>query len=563
MRKRIFFISLSIITFIIIVAVIGSILPYKPEGELVTLDGPWSVDTASVHIKDASVDEVSEVLKSLHERDMVTLSCELPSELNVSIPTLLLTTRYSAVEVYGGTVRAYSLWLDRFNDHKFVGGGRLFVPVPVKAEDDIIRIKLYIAEEGAYSYFEPPVYGSYHDIQRSYIRERLFVIACTCFLIVFGICFIFITLLFISAVPNILGQLFTSILFLDIGIWMAGYYGIAQLLIDTTHLVTMEFVALYMIVPLVTLIFGSIGKHYTRNKNNIGATALAVVILVLILCHFMDIVHLNRTITIYHVICVITFVAVIMVMIDDVRKKELPKADMTQELGLLLFGVSMLVHMVLHILATHNIIARNAITSNILPLGIMMYVYLYLLNYFLYVTEMYAQRQENESLTHLAYADGLTNLPNRSMWAKCINELKKSDENYCVISLDLNGLKDVNDRLGHAFGDAYIADFATTMTETFPKDAFLARIGGDEFVAVLKKSTPQEVENYIYDLSEKLRVQDVLDYGFRKSVAAGFAYRSELGPDEKNDPNKVYLIADERMYDVKRHMHNSRRIGER
>ena len=563
MRKRIFFISLSIVTFIFIISAIGYILPYKPEGELVTLNGPWDIDTVDVHIKDASVDEVSEVLSSLHERDMITLSCDLPDDASVSMPTILLTTRYSAIEVYGGRVRAFSLWMDRYEDHKFVGGGRFFIPVPVQAEDNRLRIKFFIAEEGAYSYFEPPVFGSYHDIQQSYIRERLLPIACTCFLIVFGICFIFITLLFCYAVPNILGQLFTSILFLDVGIWMGGYYGIAQLLIDATHLVTMELVALYMIVPLVTLIFASIGKHYTYSKNNIGATTLAVVTIVFIIFHFVDVVHMNRTLTAYYVICLITFVAVIIVMIDDVRKRELPKSDMTQELGLFLFGISIMVHMVLHVLFTRHILQRNAITSNILPLGVMMYVYLYLLNYFLYVTEMYAQRQENESLTHLAYADGLTNLPNRSMWTKRMNELKKSDADYCVISLDLNGLKDVNDRLGHAFGDAYIADFATTMVETFPKDAFVARIGGDEFVAVLDNSTPKEVESYIYDLTEKLRVQDVLDYGFRKSVAAGYAYRSELSEGERNDPQNVYLVADKRMYDVKRHMHNSKRLGER
>lgn len=563
MRKRIFFISLSIITFLIILYVIGYILPYKPEGKIVTLDGPWSVDTVDVHIKDATIEQVSEVLSGLHERDMITLSCEIPSDTSVSIPTICLTSRYSAVEVYSGKSRIFSLWVDRFEEHKFVGGGRLFIPVPVKVEDNRIKIKLYISEEGAYSYFEPPEFGSYHDIQRSYIRERLFPIACTCFLIVFGICFTFITLLFISAVPNILSQLFTSILFLDMGIWMGGYYGIIQLFVDMTHLVSVELVALFLMVPLVTLIFGSIGKHYTYSRNNIGATTLTAVTLVLIIFHFMDIVHMNRTLPAYYAIGFITYVAIILIMIDDVRKGDLPKAAMTQELGLFLFGVSIMVHMVLHVLYTKHILDRNAITSNILPLGIMMYVYLYLLNYFLYITEMYAQKQENESLTHLAYADGLTNLPNRSMWTKCMNELKKSDEDYCIISLDLNGLKDVNDRLGHAFGDAYIADFATTMTETFPKDAFLARIGGDEFVAVLKNSRPREIENYIFELSEKLRVQDVLDYGFRKSVAAGYAYRSELGDGEINDPQKVYLIADKRMYDIKRHMHNSRRIGER
>ena len=67
MRKRIFFISLSIVTFIGILSLIGYILPYKPEGELTTLDGPWDIDTVDVHIKDASVDEVSEVLSSLHK----------------------------------------------------------------------------------------------------------------------------------------------------------------------------------------------------------------------------------------------------------------------------------------------------------------------------------------------------------------------------------------------------------------------------------------------------------------------------------------------------------------
>lgn len=563
MRKRIFFISLSIVTFIGILSLIGYILPYKPEGELTTLDGPWDIDTVDVHIKDASVDEVSEVLSSLHERDMITLSCELPDDESVSMPTILLTTRYSAIEVSCGTVRVFSMWMDRYNEHKFVGGGRFFIPVPIKPDDNRIRIKFFISEEGAYNNFDPPVFGSYHDVRSSYIRERLFPIACTCFLIVFGICFIFITLMFCYAVPNILSQLFTSILFLDLGIWMGGYYGIAQLCVDATHLVTVEMVALFLIVPLVTLIFASIGKHYTYSKNNIGAVSLAVVTMVFIVFHFMDIVHMNRTIPAYYVIGVIAFVANIIVMIDDVKKRNLPKAAMTQELGLFLFEVSMMLQMIVHILYKRNIINRNALTNNILPLGIMMYVYLYLLTYFLYVTEMYAQQQENESLTHLAYADGLTNLPNRSMWTKRMNELKRSDADYCVISMDLNGLKDVNDRLGHAFGDAYIADFATTMVETFPENVFVARIGGDEFVAVLDNSTPKEVESYIYDLTEKLRVQDVLDYGFRKSVAAGYAYRSELDEGDKNDPQKVYLIADKRMYDVKRHMHNSKRIGER
>ena len=73
MKRRIFFISLSIITFIFVIISITYILPFKAEGQIQELKGPWSVDTAKVHIDNASIEEVSSILKSLHTRDVVTI----------------------------------------------------------------------------------------------------------------------------------------------------------------------------------------------------------------------------------------------------------------------------------------------------------------------------------------------------------------------------------------------------------------------------------------------------------------------------------------------------------
>lgn len=571
MKRRIFFISLSLITFVLVILSISLLLPYKAEGQISTLDGSWSVDTAKVHIDDASKEEVTDILKSLHARDVITLSCDVPNLESMTLPTILLKTQYSGVDVLGERGRIYSKWVDRFEEHKYIGIGYHFINIPYQLEEGRIKIKLFISEEGAYDNFEEPLIGSYHDIQQNYIRERLFSMACSFFLLVFGICFVFITILFYSAVPNILSQLFSSVLFLDLGIWLTCYLGIAQLIVDPTYLTIIEYVALFLLVPLCSVIFGTIGGHFGIIYYTIATSVLDVISVLFIVFHFVGVVHMNRTLPAYYIISFIAFLIITKAIIDDYRKHDSPKSVMSQELGLLIFGISIMIHMIFRIHFFNHQYVRSFLVDNMLTMGIMMYIYIYLLNYFLYITEMYAQRQENESLLRLAYADGLTNVPNRSMWTKRMKELIVTDSDYCIISLDLNGLKDVNDRMGHAFGDSYIREFAKVMEETFPQDTFMARIGGDEFVVVLENTDVKDTEGFIYNLTERLNALNVQNTAYRRSVAAGYAYRSELEKMVKEigdtdivaDPQDVYLLADERMYDIKRNMHNSKRIGER
>lgn len=571
MKRRIFFISLSLITFVLVILSISLLLPYKAEGQISTLDGSWSVDTAKVHIDNASKEEVTDILKSLHARDVITLSCDVPNLESMTLPTILLKTQYSGVDVLGERGRIYSKWVDRFEEHKYIGIGYHFINIPYQLEEGRLKIKLFISEEGAYDNFEEPLIGSYHDIQQNYIRERLFSMACSFFLLVFGICFVFITILFYSAVPNILSQLFSSVLFLDLGIWLTCYLGIAQLIVDPTYLTIIEYVALFLLVPLCSVIFGTIGGHFGIIYYTIATSVLDVISVLFIVFHFVGVVHMNRTLPAYYIISFIAFLIITKAIIDDYRKHDSPKSVMSQELGLLIFGISIMIHMIFRIHFFNHQYVRSFLVDNMLTMGIMMYIYIYLLNYFLYITEMYAQRQENESLLRLAYADGLTNVPNRSMWTKRMKELIVTDSDYCIISLDLNGLKDVNDRMGHAFGDSYIREFAKVMEETFPPDTFMARIGGDEFVVVLENTDVKDTEGFIYNLTERLNALNVQNTAYRRSVAAGYAYRSELEKMVKEigdtdivaDPQDVYLLADERMYDIKRNMHNSKRIGER
>lgn len=67
--------------------------------------------------------------------------------------------------------------------------------------------------------------------------------------------------------------------------------------------------------------------------------------------------------------------------------------------------------------------------------------------------------------------------------------------NIGIMMFDLNGLKWVNDNYGHEKGDFFIQTFASCLTRILTADSFLARFGGDEFVIVQERTTPEELEN--------------------------------------------------------------------
>ena len=81
-----------------------------------------------------------------------------------------------------------------------------------------------------------------------------------------------------------------------------------------------------------------------------------------------------------------------------------------------------------------------------------------------------------------------------------------------IIMCDVNGLKLVNDSFGHEAGDALLRKVAQIMKKVCRKDDIVARIGGDEFIFVLPRTTADEtlqIANHIKELAAKERVSNV------------------------------------------------------
>jgi diguanylate cyclase (GGDEF)-like protein/PAS domain S-box-containing protein len=99
------------------------------------------------------------------------------------------------------------------------------------------------------------------------------------------------------------------------------------------------------------------------------------------------------------------------------------------------------------------------------------------------------QQATEERLRHMATHDALTGLPNRSLLSDrvrmAIAQSRRIGKGFAVLALDLDGFKKVNDALGHPVGDALLRVAAMRLSDTLRDVDTLARVGGDEFIAVL------------------------------------------------------------------------------
>ena len=151
-----------------------------------------------------------------------------------------------------------------------------------------------------------------------------------------------------------------------------------------------------------------------------------------------------------------------------------------------------------------------------------------------------------------AYTDLLTKLGSRTAFTEDFETTENEIENYenvTVIMLDLNNLKQTNDIKGHDVGDRLIKELAQCLKTTFGDLGKIYRIGGDEFIILLKNLDDTDIEKYLDTLRDNINNQENSELTFN-NVAIGYAQRTGA----KNTDKGVYglfKIADEKMYEDK------------
>lgn len=238
---------------------------------------------------------------------------------------------------------------------------------------------------------------------------------------------------------------------------------------------------------------------------------------------------------------------------------DFPTSDLLPNLDNILKEEDNLMFLPLHVL--EQTIGYVAIVYNCEKM-VMTHIYQFLMNISnaLKTTKTH-QRQQNilTSLENKYVHDPMTGLFNRRGFYQRVQPLFDScimEENtIMVISIDLNGLKYINDTYGHADGDIAISTVGRAISETLPEDATCARFGGDEFVAAcISKDTEEDVRNRMNQFLDSFNASSDRPY----EVSASIGIVSAV-PNQGITLDEFIKAADEKMYEEKAKHHLRRR----
>lgn len=157
-------------------------------------------------------------------------------------------------------------------------------------------------------------------------------------------------------------------------------------------------------------------------------------------------------------------------------------------------------------------------------------------------------------LSRLAYSDPLTGLANRRAFEARLCELRHQPGDALAIGVlamvDLDNLKPINDRFGHAAGDECLRQLAMRLETTLSDASIIARIGGDEFALLLCSAAGPSYLRHRLDQAVKILARPVIWNGTRIEVSASIG-ATLLRPGLLHDPERRFAEADSALYVAK------------
>lgn len=179
--------------------------------------------------------------------------------------------------------------------------------------------------------------------------------------------------------------------------------------------------------------------------------------------------------------------------------------------------------------------------------------------------DIVAMKTHQLKLQQGAHHDALTGMPNRVLLydrvEHALAQLRRKGGWLALVYLDLDGFKRINDNFGHAAGDQLLISLALTMQEALRESDTLARIGGDEFVAVLNGlESPEAATPVLERLLQAASLPVEVDGNpLQVSVSMGVVFRPADRAPETID--SLLLRADQAMYEAKREGRNCWRVA--
>lgn len=528
---------------------------YTAISQCVNLNDGWDVTINGHTWQNVSLDTFR--FDIVNRGDSITMIRTLPGRLECRGNALLLPIRQTAVKVYIEANQICQYGWDRLNQHKTVGSGYLTVELPDNYADKTLKLHLTVGEDRVFTRFDPIRIYEWKNIYRVILTENRMPLFLGCFLTIFGLVTCLITIFALLFSGKFLRILCVSLFSICIGLWTLCYYNVLLIFSMPLYMIgLLEYLSLFLApIPLIIYLREDVlalNRPFMRHLYRILLSVQIAATTILFGLHTVDLVHCAATLKYMQalIVCNLVYFVFVEFMNLHISHQLVHKLFLV---GMLLLSACVSCDLVSYYLDRYQGVTLLPI-KGIAPLGLTFFIFIMLVSFYINLTEKLMQETERNSLIRSAYTDELTQIHNRRYCMEYMHHIMEMENpDYTVFCFDLNNLKITNDTYGHAKGDLLIRSAAEVIDKAFGPYGIVARMGGDEFIAIAETGNPEKISALMAGFQARIEEKNLEIPDLHLSIAYGYA---SCSPKEYNI-EKIYQLADNRMYENKQAMKRS------
>lgn len=492
---------------------------------------------------------------NLKKGDVISLSNTIPDRV-VGNQTMMFNTYLSSVNVILNDVSIYQYAMKRNESSDIIGSGCHFVIIPRNSSGKTFHINLTARQNNAFTNIETISFVPTTHAYSYYTHKKASTIFVSFFLVILGIILSIVGAITLISNPKYFQLTYIGLFSFFMGVWSMCNVKVLQIFnINLSSCSSVEYLSLFAsAIPLVMLI-STVRKDDTPKSRLVIhgiAFVFAIFVVVASILHFTQIVHYSQVLSIFHLLVALSLVVFAIIGIRNRRKKT--TAEVAMSLGFFFLCLSFAADLIRFNVQKYLMPNNPRLYDSFIPIGTLLFIILLLYSFSMSTLSMIHDQAEQELLAYIAYHDDLCKIYNRAKCDKEFECLDNGDENYSLVNLDLNGLKTINDSMGHAAGDKLLISFANILTKAFENVGTCYRMGGDEFIVIVPEANSIFIPTCI-ERMEILEKKESKEMDFPIEASYGIAARDEV---PERTAAKVNSLADSRMYEMKVKAHKNR-----
>ncbi len=492
----------------------------------------------------------SDTFDAFNDGDVFELTGTLP-QCDIPDPTLEIYSVHSMVDVYVDGEHIYNYGQKYFDAGKMLGYGWNFVSLPEAFEGKTIRIVFHVTEDDSFDGLPSiSIINGDSAVNDLLINERIYL-AISMFLIVIGsMGMVFAIILSFRNLSALKMFCIMQLAFL-IGVYtLANSDLLIVFNLDMAQKCLFEYMSLYTFTIPFTVYFSDwiTEKGFPNRLKwffNIWVIIEFLFAAAAFALHFTNIAHMPRFVGYCHICMIVTLILIIHLTV--VRRRVTKRLDKGLAFGFALAILVASIELVRYNVEKYYTGFNNNRYSSSIAFAALIVVLTLFIDFMSKIAGNLRKEAEARAFEKMAYMDELTGILNRRGAEEELNKLKGARHPYALVSVDMNLLKMMNDTFGHATGDRALTLLARKLREAFPEPCVVARVGGDEFIAIVPDASKDHVDAHEAAFVNKMNEHNKKGGNVTLSAAYGTAYS-----DEADTPEKVLKIADDRMYLAKK-----------